>query len=455
MTALLLASVAGSASAQDGRGGLRTPPAKVPAGYHDAEALKGRLEALQKARPKLLELKTIGRSVQGRPILAVRLAGAAQGESGRRPALLVIGNLAGDEAAAGEAGLRIAEVVLAMIDREAGVKALMAGREIWLIPRPNPDATELLFAKPALARRRNLQPSDDDRDGDRDEDGPLDLDGDGQVLLMRRRDASGDRVSDDDTGLMRPADPGRGERGEFRVWAEGIDVDGDGRINEDGPGGVDLDRNFPIAWRPQHEAPGAGAHPLSEPESLALAEFLVGHPEISLVVHVHCNQHGALTAAPAPIPKVDGRLYEALRRVAKEAVRDPRDPLPAFARPGGSRQSGSLQDFIYHGLGRLAWPLRIWQRPPVAAKPGGPERSRRRRGRIGRGPGGLLWQERRRDRAGGARLRALEAGDAPGARRGRGRRLHALLAQDAALGAAVLGRRAGRALRSQRRDVAA
>ena len=55
---------------------------------------------------------------------------------------------------------------------------------------------------------------------------------------------------------MRRADPQKGEAGGWAIYWEGVDSDGDGFINEDGPGGVDLDRNFPHQY-PAY-TPGAG-----------------------------------------------------------------------------------------------------------------------------------------------------------------------------------------------------
>jgi hypothetical protein len=46
------------------------------------------------------------------------------------------------------------------------------------------------------------------------------------------------------------------------------------------PRRVELDSNFPAGWDPLAEA-GAGPYPLSEPESRALAEFLVARPNVS------------------------------------------------------------------------------------------------------------------------------------------------------------------------------
>ena len=68
------------------------------------------------------------------------------------------------------------------------------------------------------------------------------------------------------------------ETGVWRVITEGIDNDGDGDYNEDGIGGLDLHRNYPENWRPDTGRDltrrgwtqfGAGAFPLSEPETYA------------------------------------------------------------------------------------------------------------------------------------------------------------------------------------------
>ena len=49
--------------------------------------------------------------------------------------------------------------------------------------------------------------------------------------------------------------------------------------------GLDFNRNFPGAWRPEGEQRGAGDYPGSEPEIHAVIDFLAKHP----------NVYGALT----------------------------------------------------------------------------------------------------------------------------------------------------------------
>jgi hypothetical protein len=89
-------------------------------------------------------------------------------------------------------------------------------------------------------------------------------------------------VHPDDPRLMKRADKAAGETGTHTLYTEGVDSDGDGYYNEDGPGGVDLNRNF------QHQypywQPDAGVHMVSEPESRALMDFVIAHPHIGAVL---------------------------------------------------------------------------------------------------------------------------------------------------------------------------
>lgn len=97
---------------------------------------------------------------------------------------------------------------------------------------------------------------------------PEDLDGDGNILQMRVRDEMGTMItSPDDRRLMVPAEAG--EKGEWRIYSEGIDNDNDGRFNEDGVGGLDINRNWPGQWH--RNVTGLINH---HPETRAVAEFL-------------------------------------------------------------------------------------------------------------------------------------------------------------------------------------
>ena len=80
-------------------------------------------------------------------------------------------------------------------------------------------------------------------------------------------------------------------KGDYILSAEGIDNDGDGRVNEDGIGGLDLHRNYVENWRPMPGLDftgrgwtqgGSGEYPLSETETRAVVMFLLEHPNVSI-----------------------------------------------------------------------------------------------------------------------------------------------------------------------------
>jgi hypothetical protein len=81
-------------------------------------------------------------------------------------------------------------------------------------------------------------------------------------------------------------------KGDYLMYTEGIDNDGDGKYNEDGIGGLDLHRNYPENWRPDNRGDatgrgytqfGAGEYPLSEIETRSTVLWLLSHPNISVV----------------------------------------------------------------------------------------------------------------------------------------------------------------------------
>ena len=81
------------------------------------------------------------------------------------------------------------------------------------------------------------------------------------------------------------------EKGEWRVLSEGIDNDGDGLLNEDGVGGINLNRNWPDGWQQEWLVPGCGPYPLSEPENRAVADFLLSHRNVTGLINYHMAGH--------------------------------------------------------------------------------------------------------------------------------------------------------------------
>ena len=116
-----------------------------------------------------------------------------------------------------------------------------------------------------------------------DEDGPEDLNGDGLITSMRVEDPEGEFIPDPARAARcsLKADKAKGEKGAWKLLSEGVDNDKDEQWNEDGLGGVNLNRNFPLQLL-SSSRPDAGRHQVSESETRALADFVVAHPNIGL-----------------------------------------------------------------------------------------------------------------------------------------------------------------------------
>jgi hypothetical protein len=140
-----------------------------------------------------------------------------------------------------------------------------------------------MFAAVKTGRRTNSTAIDGDNDGRVDENGPEDLNKDGFITVMRVKDPKGPyMISSEDPRLMKKADPSKGEAGGYSIYWEGTDKDNDGTIAEDGPGGVDINRNFMHQY-PYYQ-PDAGHHMVSEAETRATLEFVLRHRNIAAIL---------------------------------------------------------------------------------------------------------------------------------------------------------------------------
>ena len=227
------------------------------AAYLDFDDLTSELRSLVNGS-SAATMRTIGTSREGRDIWLIEIANTSGTLVTERPGLLVVGNLEGDHVVGSQLALETIRYLLSSDEAD------LDNQVFYVVPRLNPDGAEAMFAIVKHDRRRNALPYDDDNDGRVDEDPPDDLNGDGVITVMRVPDASGTYLQDPDAPrLVKEADAAEGETGAYTIHWEGRDNDGDGFLNEDGPGGVDLNRNFQHVY-PYWEA-DAGPYMVSEP----------------------------------------------------------------------------------------------------------------------------------------------------------------------------------------------
>ena len=258
--------------------------------YHTSAEIEDWMRKWAREHPDFVELVSVGKSFGGRDIWQLTLTSKKTGKDTDKPAAFFEGGRHSGEITATESALYLAWHLIENYGKDADVTTLLDTRAVYIRPLNNPDGSDM-YRLTAQSNRSTVRPYDDDGDGLLDEDPPEDLDGDGYIRQMRKfvGAGKGDAVIDtaDKQGrLMNRVGAGKGD---YLLLPEGIDNDGDGRVNEDGIGGLDLHRNYPENWRPMREATGrgftqggAGEYPMSEPETRAVVLWTLTHPNVGV-----------------------------------------------------------------------------------------------------------------------------------------------------------------------------
>jgi hypothetical protein len=242
--------------------------------YHTPAELASAIQEYAAANAAVARVHKLAQSPGGRDVLVIEIGPEAGKAEKTVPAVFVAANFEGTIPLSAEAALYL---IKQLIDKPDSRKSLTW----YILPCPNPDAASRYFVKPLLMDPRNGKPRNDDMDDATDEDGPDDLDGDGIITRMRVKDPAGEWLSvPGEPRLMKKADWSKGEKGVYKLYTEGLDNDGDGEYNEDGPGGVNVGVQFPHLFK--FFSPESGDWPGSESESFALMKFLNDHKEIGL-----------------------------------------------------------------------------------------------------------------------------------------------------------------------------
>ncbi len=242
--------------------------------YHTPDELNQSLKKLANLFPRITKLHKIAISPGGRKVMLLEIGPEVKNKRKKNPAILVVANMSGTVPISSEGAMKTIQIVL---DKEES----RSDKTWYICPVGNPDALNRYFSKPLAMNSRNSHPHNDDMDDQLDEDGTEDLDGNGIISMMRVKSPEGKWIPiPGEPRMMKKADWSKGEKGLYKVYVEGIDNDGDGQYNEDGPGGVDIAINFPHLFKFFKKTGGAWAG--SETESFNLIKFIFQHPEIAL-----------------------------------------------------------------------------------------------------------------------------------------------------------------------------
>ncbi len=300
------------------------PPAPRFDRLHPNEEILDNLKGYAAAYPDWVRLESIGKTSLGGDTWLLTLTNPATGGELEKPAMYIDGATHANEVQGADTVLYTLDFMLKNYGRLKSVTRLMDRATFYFVPIVSWDSRNKWFHEPSTpSYPRSVQVAiDDDRDGMADEDGPEDLNGDGVITQMRKKVPLGQgdyKLDPEDPRRMVRVKADEGEQGNYILLGqEGIDNDGDGRVNEDSAGYIDPNRTWAYGWQPRYVQAGSTRYPLQIPETRNIAEWALGKPNIAAVQSFH-NSGRMILRGPGykagPYDPSDVKVYD---RIGKE-----------------------------------------------------------------------------------------------------------------------------------------
>ena len=325
------------------------------------------LEGFAGEFPNLLELSSIGKSHEGRDIWLCTVTNLETGPASEKPAIWIDANIHATELTGTVAALYLIDKLVTTYGTDERVTRALDTRAFYIVPRLGPDGAELAMAERPRYVRSSTRPYPlvDQQDGLISQD----MDGDGRILTMRIPDPNGTwKRSAADARLLVPRDPDEDGPGPYyRLLSEGEIQNFDGVNIKPAPmlQGLDMNRNYPIEWRPEGEQRGAGPYPTSEPEIRATVQALVDRPNVCAFIQYHTYSGVHLrpsgTRPDDDLPTFDVRVYKKLGEKATEITGYPAVSVyHGFRYDPKDNITGVSDDWAYEHLGVHAWVTEFW-----------------------------------------------------------------------------------------------
>jgi hypothetical protein len=276
-----------------------------------------RMELMAETWPDFLSLSSLGDSYGGRELWMMTINNPDTGPAEEKAAMWIEANIHGNEIQGAEVSLYTIWYLMENYDEIPDIRRMVDERVFYVVPTINPDGRDYFLEGAGSGARTGHVPVDSDGDGLFDEDPPNDLNQNGVIEQIRKFVPGEGNWREDprDPRLMVPVGPG--ETGDWiLLGSEGIDDDGDGRVNEDPVGGYDPNRNWGSDWQPNYIQRGSMNYPFELPESRHINDFMMAHPHIAGVQSYH-NSGGMILRGPGAAwqgryPRDDIRVYDEL-----------------------------------------------------------------------------------------------------------------------------------------------
>lgn len=326
------------------------------------------LDAVVAAHPQLASIESYGTSHEGRDLRIVTITDAATGTHDSKPAMWVDASIHSVELTATVAACSLIDRLVNGFGADDTITRALATRTFYIVPRVNPDGAEWALADTPRFRRSSTRdwPWTDGHawPGLHRED----IDGDRRILQMRIEDPAGawmTHADDQRLMVMIPAEGAPSGTTTYRLLDEGRVEDHDGFTipTPRAVQGLDLNRNYPAGW--STSVPGAGDHPLSEPEIDALVRAMVSRPNICGFNAYHTS--GGVLLRPSstrPDSKLAPRdvwAWKQLGEIGTELTGYPSHSVyEDFTWDPSETMSGASDDWAYEHLGVFSWTTEFW-----------------------------------------------------------------------------------------------
>lgn len=332
--------------------------------YYKYDELEKNLKYFSDKYPELCDLESICVTEENRNVYAMTITNKKTGAALDKPAFHIDGNTHAGEVTGSMAAMHAIDVLLTGYGEDKVITKILDRMTIYVVPRISPDGSETYLTTPYSIRSVN-RVHNPENGGIRSED----LDGDGVIRMMRIPTPYGAWKKDkDDSSIMAKRDPGDADGEFYDIYVEGNfeAFDGDENLKEKKEDwSLDFNRNYPYGWFPENRQAGAGKYPLSNPETKAMADWIIEHPNIGGVSTNHTSG-GIILYPPGTRPSTavsekDINQFIEIANMGKEELGyEPLNIYDSFIADPANYDSGAFDDWCYQSQGIVAYTVELW-----------------------------------------------------------------------------------------------
>lgn len=338
--------------------------------YYLYEELKEKLEYFRDAYPHLMKLEINCLTEKDRCQFAAVLSNRSTGDELEKPGWYLDGNIHAGEVTSSMAAMHTLDYLLTNYGKDSICTYILDEMTVYIIPRVSPDGAEKYLTTPYMIRSAD-RTYGFEKGGIRDED----IDGDDVIRSMAIPSKYGAWKRTEKGFEKRKPDDISGEF--YEIYPEGFSEKYEGDENlkhQKSEWGLDFNRNFPSYWMPEGITQGSGPYPLSEPETKALADFVLAHPNIC-GANIGHTAGGLLLYPPAArsastMPAADRKIFNDLAAMGKEETGyEPMNLFDTYQSDKAHYDSGAFDDWMYVTQGIPAFTTEFWNISKHAGHP--------------------------------------------------------------------------------------